>query len=97
MSEAEPAKVAAADQAEAAKADPKVRATRNSAPQPTINPPGPCESCREHQEATDARLEALDNRITSLAKITVTAILAGVVIYFLNGLESPRAKAAVED
>ena len=95
MSEAEPAKVAAADQEQAAKADPKARARANSAPQPVIEPK-PCEGCREYQEATDARLARIDERITAIGKLVVTAGLAALAIYFLQGAQSARASAAVE-
>jgi len=95
----EPAgKVAAADQEQAAAADPKSRARRNSAAQPVIDPQ-PCAPCRQLHEETTARLDEVEARVASLAKVVVTAVGAALVIYFLHGIEDARdqRRAAVTE
>jgi hypothetical protein len=50
--------------------------------------PQPCDSCREHQEMVMARLGVLEVRVQAVAKLVLSAAVAGAVIYFMSGRQT---------
>lgn len=84
------AQQAAKDQAEAAAAA-AAGVHVNSVPGPELGPvvdAPPCEECARNT----AMINALDQRVTALAKVVGTAVLAGAIFYamFVFGRQQPR-------